>query len=164
MKKYFYLVVLIVIIVFLGYIFVPGLMDSSESRNAAENVLDNLIKGNYEKAFDSVYYYDKASDLEPTISYIDAKNKWIERVKSLKTNGVYIVDYTQLRVELEDTYPVGSVNLVVMENGTEKIKEDVQLWFGKSEDGWKLGNLNYYKGDVDEDWEIALSGNMIESK
>jgi hypothetical protein len=162
-KNILAIIVFVGIIGLLGIAFIPGIIDKNQSRNAAENVLDNVIEQDYEKAFESVYFYDRASDLEPTISYKDAKNKWIERVKELEEKGTYVVNYNQLRVRLNDTYPEGTVDLVIMENGEKKVKEDVRLWFGKNESGWKLGNLDYYKDDTEEDWEKALSGHFSNS-
>ncbi|MEH7225383.1 hypothetical protein V7112_16365 [Bacillus sp. JJ1566] len=158
-----YIITIIVVIGIIGLLtlaFVPGFIDKTQSRNAAKGVLDNVIEQDYEKAFESVYYFDQASDLEPIISYEDAKNKWIQRVTDLRENGVYLVDYNLLRVRLDDTYPRGSVDLVIMENGEKKIKEDVDLWFAQREEKWKLGNFDYHNGDMDEEWEKILSGNF----
>lgn len=52
----------------------------------------------------------------------------------------------------------GTVDLVIMENGKEVVKENVYLWFGRNEDGWKLGNLSYRNNGIEEDWDTALSG------
>lgn len=162
MRKVLAVIVSIGIVLLLGLNITPKLMVENESKNAAEKVLDNIIEGNFEKAFEGVYYFDKASDLEPSISYDQAKKRWVERVNSLLEDGVYIVAYDELQVVLDDSYPRGTVNLVIKENGVEKVKEEVDLWFGKSKDEWKLGILNYYKNDEEENWEIALSGSLIE--
>jgi hypothetical protein len=71
---------------------------------------------------------------------------------------MYLVDYKQLRVSLDDTYPVGTVDLVMMENGEKKVKKNVRLWFALDGDEWKLGNLDYHYEEVNEKWENALSG------
>lgn len=162
MRKVLAVIVSIGIVLLLGLNIIPKLMVENESKNAAEKVLDNIIEGNFEKAFEGVYYFDQASDLEPSISYDQAKKRWVERVNSLSEDGVYIVGYDELQVVLDDSYPRGTVNLVIKENGVEKVKEEVDLWFGKSKDGWKLGILNYYKNDEEENWEIALSGSLVE--
>jgi hypothetical protein len=47
-----------------------------------------------------------------------------------------------------------------MENGEKIVKEDVGLWFALRENKWKLGSFNYYKGDSEEEWEHALSGDF----
>lgn len=137
-------------------------IDTSQSRNAAKDVLENVIEGNYEKAFESVYYYDVASDLEPIISYEDAKSTWVNRVKGLKEEGTYLIDYSSLSVELDDAYPVGTVTLIVMENGEKTVKKNVRLWFAKDQNSWKLGNL--YNSDDNVEILKALSGNMMKSE
>lgn len=104
MKKVFVIIVFIGMISIFSFSFAPSIIDKNQSKNAVENVLDHVIDQEYEKAFESIYFYDKASDLEPTISYEDAKYKWIKRVKSLKEKGVCVVGYNQLRVTLNDTY------------------------------------------------------------
>jgi hypothetical protein len=159
-KKIITTIVFVGVIGSLAFGFIPGFIDKMQSRSAAKGVLDNVIEQDYEKAFESVYFYDRASDLEPIISYDDAKQAWIQRVTDLREQGVYLVDYNQLRVSLDDTYPKGTVNLVIMENGEKKVKEDVQLWFAQREGMWKLGNFDYRHDDIEEDWENALSGNF----
>jgi len=135
-----------------------GFIDQYQSRNAAKRVLDNVIDQEYEKAFESIYFYDVASDLAPIISYEDAKDKWIKRVKDLKEKNIYLIDYNHLRVHLDDTYPVGTVDLIFMENGKRAVKENVHLWFAPKENSWRLGNFDYLSEDQDEEWEFALSG------
>lgn len=157
MNKTIGITVFIIIIGVLGVIFIPGLIDQNQSRLAAKSVLENVINENYEKAFEGVYFWDIASDLEPEISFEDAKNKWISRVTELREEGTYVTDYSSLRVRLDDTYPVGTVDLIIMENG-EKIIKNVRLWFAPTEDSWKLGNL-YSTNEQDRLLE-ALSGNM----
>lgn len=156
MKNVITIIISVGVIGLLAFPFIPGY----QSRSAAKGVLDNVINQNYEEAFESVYFFDRESDSEPTISYEDAKKKWIKRVTDLREKGVYLVDYNQLRVRLDDTYPRGSVDLVIIENGEKKIKEDVDLWFAPREDKWKLGNFNYHSDDIEEEWENTLSGNL----
>lgn len=160
MKKSIAIILVVVIIGLVGIAVIPGIIDRNQSSNAAKGVLDNVIEQDYEKAFESVYFFDKASDLEPTISFNEAKNKWINRVKDLKEQGTYVVDYSKLRVRLDDTYPVGTVDLIIMENGKKIEKKGVRLWFAKGKGDWKLGNFDYYNGDIDEAWEEVLSGHF----
>jgi hypothetical protein len=154
------IVIVVAIIGIVGAVFVPGIIDETQAKSAAKGVLGHAIDQNYEEAFESVYFYDVASDLRPTISYDDAKEKWINRVKALKEKGIYVVDYKGLSVRLDDTYPVGRVDLIIMENGEEKIKEDVSLWFAQGEGSWKVGNFEYFIDDQEEEWEYALSGHF----
>lgn len=97
MKKIIMILFVLVIISLLAFAFIPGFIDKMQSKIAAKGVLDNVIEQKYEKAFESIYYFDQASDLEPTIPYEDAKEKWIQRVTELKENGVIlliIINYT----------------------------------------------------------------------
>ncbi|WP_078551588.1 hypothetical protein [Bacillus alkalicellulosilyticus] len=158
MKKKLLALLLITVVGLLGFAFIPGFLDIHQSRMAATEVLDHVIKQEYEEAFESVYYFDIASDIEPLMSYDDAKEKWVERVTTLRDQGTYIVDYKQLRVRLDDTYPTGTVDLIMIENGEKVIKDDVRLWFAPiKEDKWKLGSFNY-QGEA---WEEELSGNFV---
>ena len=157
MKRNFGIIVMITMVVLIGTFFIPGIIDQNQSRTAAKSVLDNVIDENYAKAFDNVYFWDVSSDVEPTIKYEDAKYKWIKRVIDLKENGTYIIDYSSLRIRLEDTYPVGTVDLIVMENGEKVLKKDIRLWFAPKDGSWKLGNL--YTNDQEELLK-ALSGSM----
>jgi hypothetical protein len=163
LKNSITIILIVVIIGLVGMAVIPGIIDINQSRNAVKGVLVNVIEEDFEKAFESVHYYDIGSDLEPTISFNNAKNKWIERVKALKEQGTYVVGYNKLRVRLDDTYPVGTVDLILIENGKKIEKKDVRLWFAKGKGGsWKLGNFDYYNGDdIDEAWEEALSGNFM---
>jgi hypothetical protein len=160
MKKLLTFVAVVVILGLLSFAFLPGLIDQTQSKNAAKNVLENVIEQNYEKAFESIYFFDRESDVEPTISYKDAKKEWIQRVTALRDEGIYLVDYKRLQVQLDDTYPTGTVDLVIMEDGEEKIKKDVWLWFARGDEKWKLGMIDYYHDDKEEEWEKALSGNF----
>jgi hypothetical protein len=160
MKQLLFYFAVVVILGLLSFAFLPGLIDQTQSKNAAKNVLENVIEQNYDKAFESIYFFDRESDVEPTISYEEAKKEWIQRVTALKNEGIYLVDFKRLQVRLDDTYPTGTVDLVIMEDGKEKIKEDVSLWFARGDEKWKLGMLNHYHEDREEAWEKALSGNF----
>lgn len=152
--------IFILIVGLIGITLTPGIIDEFQAKRSAADVLDRLVEQNYGKAFESVYFYDEASDLNPTITYERAKSKWTKRVKDLSEKGTYVVDYKNLIVKLDDSYPVGTVDLIIMENGIENVIEDVRLWFGRTEGSWKLGNL--YDHDVGQEtaWEKALSGHV----
>lgn len=122
----------------------------------ANKFFRNLINNNYEDAFQYLYYYDVASDLEPQISFSKAKSIWVNRVMGFKEKGIYIKKYTNLKVEIDDTYPHGKVNLLIVEDGQEKIKE-MTLWFGPTNEGWKIGNI-YGNSNQENEFEKAISG------
>jgi hypothetical protein len=118
--------------------------------------MKNLVQENYEQAFEYVCYYDVASDLPPQISYDTAKSVWVHRVKELKDKGTYVKGYKELIVRLDDTYPVGTVTLIIIDQGQEKtVKMDI--WFGSSSGKWKVGNL-YENSNSKTELEKAISG------
>lgn len=162
-KTLFKWVTIVLLCVVLGSLFLPGAIDRYQSTQAAKGALNNLVTQNYENAFRNIYYFDVASDLEPTIEFKEAETKWIQRVKDLEESGTYVTDYKGLKVKLDDAYPVGSVDLIIMENGKETLKKNVRLLFFPSDKGWNLGGFNFSSGedaDTGEAWEKAWSGYM----
>lgn len=151
-------------IVLLSTLYLPGMLDRYQTKQVAKDVLNHLVAEEFDQAFEGIHYYDKATDLEPTIPYIEAKNIWVKRMRKLKEEGTYVVNYEGLRVTLDDTYPKGEVDLILMENGKKTVKKNVYLWFGYSKSGWGLGNVHYYSGDNNfdevEEWEKALTGDI----
>ncbi|WP_175987360.1 hypothetical protein [Bacillus sp. Marseille-Q1617] len=160
MKRFIPIFIFINVLGLLALVFIPDVIDKYQSRSAAEGVLENVINQNYNEAFDHVYFFDRASDLEPEISFENAKKEWTDRLTGLRERGIYLVDYKRLRIYLDDQYPEGKVDLVFMENGEKKVKKDVGLWFASREDKWKLGDFYYHQNTVKEEWEDALSGNF----
>ncbi|MCX7749660.1 MAG: hypothetical protein N2645_22630 [Clostridia bacterium] len=129
------------------------------ARSNAKAFFENLKDGNFEKAFEYVYYYDGPADLEPKIQYEKAKDIWLDRVKGLKEQGVYLKDYENLNVYYDDSYPKGTVELVIRREGKE-VKHKVDIWFSKK-GGWKVGNI--YNTDVEKyDFHEAVSGRIEE--
>ena len=160
-KTSFKITIVILLCVVVSTLFLPGAVDRYQSKQAAKGVLDHLITQNYDLAFNHINYFDVASDLEPTINFKSAKTKWIQRVTDLEEDGTYLIDYKGLKVKLDDSYPRGSVDLIIMESSKESLKENVQLFFLPSEEGWKLGGLHYHsdkEDDTEEDWERAWGG------
>jgi hypothetical protein len=137
-------------------IFGGSFLDGRKAQASAKRFLKNLVQENYEKAFEYVHYYDDASDLPPQISNSRAKSIWIDRVKSLKDKGTYIKGYRDLNIRLDDSYPVGTVTLIVIEQGQEKAV-NMDIWFGSFNGEWKVGNL-YKNSSSQTDLEKAISG------
>lgn len=144
----------------------PQLNSITSASNSASEFLKNLKEENYEKAFEYVYYFDEASDINPKISYEYAKELWIERVKNLKENGTYLKDYKILKVEIDDTYAHGSVELTVVENGVQNTYE-AYMWFGPTDDvtigpiwfrNWKVGNFQRYDNNDKSKFEEGIGG------
>jgi len=135
-------------------------LGSGSARSNANNFLTEVTKGNFEQAFDYVYYHDHASDEDVTISYEDAKKIWVDRVKRLKEEGTYIKSFQELVMRPDDGWQNGYVTLTVVENGKEIIYEGVYIAFNKKDGKWKVINLQEYTepNDKDQPWEIAYRG------
>lgn len=86
----------------------------------ARNFFANVKNGNFEQAFNYVDYYDIGDDVKPEISFEKAKNIWTSRMKNLKNEGVYLIDYNDLTVFKDDGYPIGDVMIRLSENGVVK--------------------------------------------
>lgn len=146
--------------------FGPKFLSKWEARKVAEVFLEQLTQGNFENAFESVFYFDKASDIEPTIPYEKAQNAWVDSVKSLKEKGIYVTSYDDLRIFLRDGghWVSGDVKLTVMENGKEN-RYDVGINFLKRDGKWKISNLQRQSNNDNQqtDWEYALDGNVNKS-
>lgn len=164
MKLILKLAAVIFFILLLAAFYLPEMNNRYQTKRVAKDVLNHLVAQEFDQAFEGIHYYDKASDLEATITYKEAQNIWVKRMRKLKEDGTYIVDYDGLRVKLDDTYPEGEVDLILMENGKQTVKKNVYLWFHYSKNGWGLGNFQYYSGDHNydevEEWEKALSGHI----
>jgi hypothetical protein len=136
-------------------------LDGRRSQAGTKKFLKNLAQQNYEQDFEYVHYYDVASDLPPQISYNRAKSIWTNRVKALKDKGTYVKGYKDLFVRLDDTYPVGTVSLIIVEEGQEKTV-NMNIWFSSTLEKWKVGSL-YEKVSPETEIEKAISG-YIEDK
>ena len=164
MKSILKFAAVIFFILLLAAFYLPEMNNRYQTKRVAKDVLNHLVAQEFDQAFEGIHYYDKASDLEATITYKEAQNIWVKRMRKLKEDGTYIVDYDRLRVKLDDTYPKGEVVIILMENGKQTVKKNVYIWFGYSNNGWGLGNFQYYSGDNNydevEEWEKALSGHI----
>jgi hypothetical protein len=149
-----------IFIVIMGVIFIPNMVLRFSVEQAVTGLLDNVIDSNYEEAFEHVFYFDRATDLKPTITFEEAKEQWITRVKNLKDQGVYIKDYRNLKVWEDDGATKGTVSLVIIKNGEKITRESVHLWFSKQNGDWKVGSFEHLSNDVHEEWEKALSGKV----
>ncbi|WP_461204901.1 zf-HC2 domain-containing protein [Clostridium sp. DL1XJH146] len=163
-KKTFKYVGIALLIGILIGILGPTINSSISAKNSATKFFKNIKEENYEEAFEYLYYYDQASDLPPNISYEDAKEIWINRIKDLKENGTYLKSYNELQVRIDDSYAIGKLELTLVENGEEKTFE-TSIWFGPTSDiligpiwfrTWKVGNLN--DGTEKSEFEKAISG------
>ncbi len=155
--KWGFLVILTVILIFLYLNLGPG-----SPRNSVSKFLTNIEEGQYEEAFEHVYFHNNAYDEDVTISQDEAKQIWVSRVEELKSEGIYIKSYSGIKIRSNDGYPQGYVTLTVVENGEERVYEDVFISFvhNTTKNKWQVGNLQSLESNVGEkrNWEKAYSG------
>jgi hypothetical protein len=77
----------------------------------------------------------------------------------LRTAGTYIKSHDEISIRLNDSWPLGEVNLVMMENGMEKLYNDVQIHFNKTDGKWKIAGL--YTGE-ELSWTSKIGGHVAE--
>lgn len=157
-----------VLLAIISLIIVLGIMVSGSSvlsiplskvqtHQVAKEFFSSITEGDLNRAFDCLAYFDEASDLEPNISYDEAKLIWVNRVNSLQQKGNYIKSFGSLKTWTDDTYPKGQINLNIIENGIEN-KYVVNIHFSKLNDKWKVQNI-YGTGEREEgELEKAVSG------
>lgn len=134
-------------------------MGPGSASSNADQFLTDVTKGDFEKAFDYVYFFNNAYDEDVTISYEDAQKNWVNRVKKLKEEGTYIKSFQDLDIYSDDGWHRGYVILTVVENGKEQIYDNVNIAFSKKEGKWKVGILDTNEqGSIDRPWEIAYRG------
>lgn len=134
-----------------------------EAYDAGNAFLMNLTKGNLEKAFDYVAYFDQASDIAPTIAYKDAKQKWIERVGKLKESGTFIKSFSNLTISLNDSCPIGDITIHLSQGGQEKTMK-AYIEFSNLHKEWKVLGIHAFSmanGDSDfSAFERAIGGSF----
>ncbi len=134
-----------------------------QTRTVAADFLYNVSKGDFNQAFDYVAYFDFASDIEPKISYEDAKKAWVGRISELKSKDIYVKSYSGLRVWTDDTYPNGEVTLTVVESGVER-KYRAKIHFAPYSKEWKIQNIYSWNDGNQSELEKALYGYIVTNK
>ena len=152
-------VLLLLIVTAAILIFIRIEFYSYSVHKTAESYLKNVVNGHYEKAFESVGYYDKQVDVKPAISKNKAEKLWTSRVKHLNQNSIDIVNFSDLETRDEDGFPVGSVYLTVKDH-EKTAKVYVNLAFIKRNGNWKITNLSARKdsSQIRYQWETTLGG------
>jgi hypothetical protein len=129
-----------------------------QANQQASKFLKHAANQDFEKAFDQIYFFNGAYDEDVTITEDAAKNRWIKRNKQLFTEGTYIKSYENLKIRMNDGWPSGNVDLVMVENGNVIKYKDVHLAFNKR-DKWKIGMMQSMH---ERDWEKAFSGHVVQ--
>ncbi len=149
------------IIAFLLMVFGPLIISTSlsvfQTRQVAGEFLNNLAEQDFANAFEQVAFFDKSSDLEPQISYDEAKEIWLNRVEKLQQEGTYIVSFHDLNTWTDDTYPKGEVQIQVAEsNNTQSYRASIH--FFKQKGKWMVQSINIEGNNKQVSLEKALSG------
>lgn len=140
--------------------FVFSNTDSSQARETAHGVFDNVIAKDFDKAAEHLYFYDGHSDETPTITQEQGKSMWLERIGKWNASDVSLIGYDNLQFEKDDGALKSYVDLTFDINGEKVVKEDVFLMFTEADGDWKLQYAEHLTSDPVEDWEVALSGHV----
>ncbi|RZT23965.1 hypothetical protein [Fictibacillus sp. BK138] len=136
----------------------PDLWVRFQASQQASQFLKQAANQNFEEAFDLIYFYNGGYDEDVTISEEKAKDTWVNRNKKLFTEGTYIKSYENLSIRMDDGWPIGYVDLVMVENGQEKKYRDVYISFNKK-NNWKVGMLQTMQ---EREWEKPYSGHVVQ--
>lgn len=139
-------------------LFGPDLWVKYQASQQASKFLKHAANQDFEKAFDQIYFFNGAYDEDVTISEENAKYSWVNRNKKLFTEGTYIKSYDNLSIRMDDGWPIGNVNLVMVENGKEKNYPDAYISFNKKHK-WKVGMLQTMQ---EREWEKPYSGHVVQ--
>ncbi|MBY6037776.1 hypothetical protein KUV80_13980 [Fictibacillus nanhaiensis] len=145
---------LVFFVLYLG----PDLWTKHKAKHSAGQFLNDVKNDNLEQAFNRIYFFDSAFDEDVTIKKDAARKSWVTRIKQLKNKGTYIKSFERLRIRLNDGLPAGSVDMVMVENGKERVYKDVYLSFQNDKGEWKVGMLQTMQ---EKSWEKTLGGQVI---
>jgi hypothetical protein len=161
MKKFRFILWSFTGVLLIGFVFLFGqnLWIQFQSNHQAGRFLKDFTDRNFEDAFNRLYFYDKAFDEDVSIPEVMAKKSWISRNIQLTKAGTYIKSYDGLEIQVDDGWPMGTVNLVMVENGKETVYKNVHISFTKADGRWKIGKLQTMK---DKDWEETFSGHILQ--
>ncbi|MDP2211658.1 MAG: hypothetical protein Q8J63_07985 [Candidatus Aquicultor sp.] len=120
-----------------------------------------LRENDLKAAFQHGSYFDTNSDVRPSISYRAAEELWVTRVGNLKKQGIYLKSYSDIKTWTDDAYPVGWVNVTIVEDGRANTYR-APIHFS-----WLHGKMKIqaiypspYDGALDG-FEGAISGNLV---
>ncbi len=128
-----------------------------QAERVAEAYYYNLAKGQFAKAFHYVGYFDEASDWLPKITFEKAQQIWVNRVKELKEQGTYLAKVKQIRVYIDDGYPQGMADVVIINDGNP-INLTEWIAFGRLNNKWKVQNATPLDGSRPLQLHEARSG------
>jgi hypothetical protein len=128
-----------------------------QANHQAGRFLKDFTDKKFDHAFNRLYFFDGNYDGDVSISEATAKRNWVTRNTKMMNSGTYILSYNGLHIRMNDGWPVGTVNLVMMENGKKKIYKDVHIAFSKKDGTWKIGMLHTTKN---VEWDDTFGGHV----
>ncbi|MDI6816683.1 MAG: hypothetical protein QME41_05775 [Actinomycetota bacterium] len=128
---------------------------------AADEFLGALRDNDLKAAFQHVSYFDTNSDVRPYISYKEAEERWVARVGKLRKEGIYLKSYSDIKTWTDDAYPVGEVNVTIVEDGRANTYR-ASIHFSRLHGKMKIQAIHSpsYDGALDG-FEGAISGNLM---
>lgn len=135
----------------------PHLWVKFQANQQATQFLKQAARQDYEKAFDHVYFYNGAYDEDVTIPENIARSSWVSRNNKLFIEGTYLKAFDNLRIRMDDGWPIGTVDIVMMEKGKEKHYSNVYISFNKN-NHWQVGMLQTME---EKEWEKLYSGHVL---
>ncbi|MFG6496509.1 hypothetical protein P8610_14180 [Fictibacillus sp. UD] len=136
----------------------PDLLVKYQASQQATQFLKYAANQDFEKAFDHVYFFNGAYDEDVTIEENSARRSWVSRNKKLFIEGTYLKSYDHLSIRMDDGWPNGTVDIVMMEKGKEKHYPNVYISFNKK-NKWQVGMLQSFQ---EKDWEKPYSGHVVQ--
>jgi hypothetical protein len=165
-KKIIYLIGALIVLFLALLLFnaIIRLAPRYQTKQSAQMYYQHLISGEFENAFIYVAYFDEFSDLEPESSYEEAEYIWVKRVQALKNQGVYLVGVERIEIFFDDCYPMGTVDVIIVENAISKHVTQ-RIHFAPQE-GWKVQRVTSMPGTSSATaiLDDAISGKIGEGR
>ena len=117
--------------------------------------LRNVVNEKYEKAFESVYYYDNLPENGSSKSYEEAKKTWCGRLKASKDANLaeYMSGFDDLDVYLENNEVVAIFEVKVTVRGVDRqYRTQIKFYDGK------IAGISCEEALTD--FENTISGNL----
>lgn len=164
MRKKIGMGIIILIALFIGGSIVYGgsIQTYVEVKQLTSTFFAEVSDQQFEAAFDSVGYYDFASDVEPTISKEDAKMAWVTRMEKAYNKATYVEKVFDVGITFNDTYPSATGIMHYLDNGEWQERVVFISYFYQN--GWKIGFVGFAdeNGTVEHPLTTALSGYVPE--
>ncbi len=141
------IIVVLALVIIIGATFAFSNHSLISNYITARKFLNEVKQGDFARAFHYVDYYDVGDDVKPKTSYEKAKDIWTSRMIKLKQDGIYLQDYKDLVVYMDDGYPEGKVTLLLSNKG--KIEEQkCNIHFSKLLNKWKIEGLWFNSDNI----------------